>query len=117
MTQDDRQTMFLGIGISDDTQFGKALIGQIAPEVLGNGIGKYDGFQNNLFLMVTRFFASNPIFYKIRDGRPKSEDRCTGHFSLLVRIILNYHFTGIIAYIFCFSNNLKYKAKVRKNPA
>jgi hypothetical protein len=59
MTQDDRQTMFLGIGISDDTQFGKALIGQIAPEVLGNGIGKYDGFQNGLF------FLSN-LKYKVK---------------------------------------------------
>jgi hypothetical protein len=49
--------------------------------------------------MVIRFFASNPkIFYK-QDGRPKSEDRCTGHFSFLVRFILSYHFTGIIAYI------------------
>jgi hypothetical protein len=68
--------------------------------------------------MVTRFFANNPILYKIRDGRPKSEDRCTGYFSLLVRIILNYHFTGIIAHIILlFLAILQFKVKVRKYPA
>ena len=48
--------------------------------------------------MVIGFFASNPIFLYKQDGRPKSEDRCIGHFSFLSRFIPNYLFTEIISY-------------------
>lgn len=57
--------------------------------------------------MVIRFFASNSIFYFNQVGSPKLEVRCTQHFSFLARIKMNYHFTGIIAYILkIFSSNL-----------
>jgi hypothetical protein len=46
--------------------------------------------------MVIRFFASNPIFYFKQVACRKG---CKGNFSFLAKIILNYHFTGIIAYI------------------
>jgi hypothetical protein len=56
----------------------------------------------NIFFMDIHFFASNLIFYFRQDGRQKSEDRCTGHFSFLPRNLLNYQFTGIIAYMHLF---------------
>jgi hypothetical protein len=40
-----------------------------------------------LNIMVICFFASNPRFYFKQVGSPKSEVRCTGHFSFLTRII------------------------------
>ena len=59
--------------------------------------------------MVISFFASNPIFYFNqvaclfgRQGSPKSpacRQGCTGHFSFMTIIILNFHFTGISEYI------------------
>jgi hypothetical protein len=49
--------------------------------------------------MVIRFFDGNPIFYHKHVGSWKSEVGCPGYFSFLARIILDYHFTGIIAYI------------------
>jgi len=62
--------------------------------------------------MVIRFFARNPILYFKQIGSPKSQVRCTGHFSFLARIILNYHFTRIIAYIHLikFKINQKFTA-------
>ncbi|MCL6261528.1 hypothetical protein M3O96_20680 [Aquiflexum sp. TKW24L] len=44
-----------------------------------------------------RFIASNPILFSKRDGRPKPEDRITGHFSLQPRFNRDNYFTGIIA--------------------
>jgi len=67
--------------------------------------------------MVIRFFASNPIFYfkqvvPIAIGT-MSEVRCTGHLSFLARIILNYHFTGIIAYLHVIQS-IKLEMKFQK---
>ena len=36
--------------------------------------------------MDIRFFASNPKFFFNLDGRPKTEDRCIGHFNPQKRI-------------------------------
>jgi hypothetical protein len=43
------------------------------------------------------FFASYPIFFFSRDGRPKSEDRCTGKLSMQKKIKMDILSIGIIA--------------------
>ncbi len=48
--------------------------------------------------MDIRLFGSNPIFYFNWDGRPKSEDRCIGHFIPQTRINIDVQSSGIIAY-------------------
>jgi hypothetical protein len=47
--------------------------------------------------MDIRFFARNPIFFFNRDGRPKLEDRCIGHFSPQSRINIEVQSSGTIA--------------------
>lgn len=49
--------------------------------------------------MDIRFFDRKLIFCFRQEGRQNSEDRCVGHSNLLPRNLLNYHFTGIIAYM------------------
>jgi hypothetical protein len=46
-----------------------------------------------------RFFACKPVFFFSRDGRPKSEDRCTGQLRPKTGIKLDILSSGIIAYI------------------
>ncbi|MCL6259579.1 hypothetical protein M3O96_10790 [Aquiflexum sp. TKW24L] len=43
--------------------------------------------------------ARNGISFFSQDGRPKSEDRCVGHFSYRTRIKMDIQSSGIIALI------------------
>ncbi len=50
-------------------------------------IPKFD--ENTKNIVVKRFLASNPEFFKKRDCRPKSKDRITGYLNNQPRIVWN----------------------------